>query len=162
MLNHSLTWNRVCYVATLLFAIGFSSPQISASTASATEIGKSVITVKGTVYDESKEPLVGATVLVKGASTGVITNADGKYVINVPSDGVLVFTYVGMDRQEVPVDGRDMISVTMKDNAVALDDVVVIGYGTQSRATVTAAISKVSADDLAVSPSGDPMSMLQG
>lgn len=162
MLNHILTWNRVCYVATLLFAIGFSSPQISASPAPVAAIGKTVITVTGTVYDGNNEPLVGATVMVKGTSDGVITDVNGGYTITAPANGTLSFSFVGMNGQEVAISGRNKINVTLQDNAVALDDVVVIGYGTQSRAAVTAAISKVKSEDLAVSPSGNPMSMLQG
>lgn len=86
----------------------------------------------------------------------------GKYSITAPADGILVFSFVGMEKQEIPVKGRNNILVTMRSSSVALSDVVVIGYGKQSKAALTSAITKVDSKDMAISPTGNPMSMLQG
>ena len=87
---------------------------------------------KGQVSDSSNEPLIGATVRVKGHSDGVMTDIDGKFSISAPANGTIVVTYVGMTTREIPVNGRQKIDITLDNNAVNLDDVVVIGYGTQS------------------------------
>ena len=101
------------------------------------------ITVKGVVLDDAKEPLIGVSVLVKGIEGGTITNVDGKFTIEAPANGVLIFSYIGMDTQEVDIKGRQDIIVTMRSGVVALSDVVVIGYGEASRRTITSSISKV-------------------
>ena len=121
------------------------------------------IEIKGMVTEATtNEPLPGVTVRVKGKDTGTVTNMDGKYSITAPADGILVFSFVGMEKQEIPVKGRNNILVTMRSSSVALSDVVVIGYGKQSKAALTSAITKVDSKDMAISPTGNPMSMLQG
>ncbi len=76
------------------------------------------ITVSGTVSDPTGEPLIGASVVVQGETMGVATDFDGNYTISAPSDGVLVFSYVGYDTKEEPVNGRQTINVTMTENSV--------------------------------------------
>lgn len=120
------------------------------------------ITVTGTVLDENQEPLVGVTVSTKDGKGNTVTDIDGKFTIQTASNAVLVMTYLGMDKMEVPVKGRTHLTTVMKSNQIALSDVVVIGYGKQSKATLTSAITKVDSKDMAISPSGNPMSMLQG
>ena len=120
------------------------------------------VTVEGIVTDGEGEPLIGASVIVKGSATGVLTDVNGKYSIVAPPSGVLVVSYVGMNSVSVKIDGRKQIDIQLKDSSVALDDVVVIGYGKQSRAAVTSAITKVKAEDMAVMPNNNVMSMLQG
>src|SRR5665811_427207 len=86
--------------------------------------------VSGTVSDSSG-PLPGASVVVKGTTTGAQTDFDGNYTLSdVPADGTLVFSYIGYANQEVAVDGQTMINVTLQEDAQALDEVVIIGYGT--------------------------------
>jgi len=104
--------------------------------------------IKGTVTDKTGAPLPGVTVKVKGTQNGTQTDANGHYSINAASDATLVFSYIGYVTQEAPVSGRTSVSVTMADATTGLNEVVVIGYGTQKKATVTGAISSVSADDL--------------
>lgn len=120
------------------------------------------VTVEGIVTDGEGEPLIGASVIVKGSATGVLTDVNGKYSIVAPPSGVLVVSYVGMNSVSVKIAGRKQIDIQLKDSSVALDDVVVIGYGKQSRAAVTSAITKVKAEDMAVMPNNNVMSMLQG
>ncbi|WP_443938736.1 SusC/RagA family TonB-linked outer membrane protein [Pedobacter sp. MW01-1-1] len=101
--------------------------------------------VKGTVSDEKKNTLIGVSVRVKGTRIAVQTNEDGKYSIQVPNDNlVLVFTYTGMVQQEINVGKRTELNITLKDDNAQLKDVVVVGYGTQKKESVVAAISQTS------------------
>ncbi|MDT0647986.1 TonB-dependent receptor [Zunongwangia sp. F260] len=103
-------------------------------------------TVTGTVTDENG-PVPGVTVMVKGTSNGVVTDFDGNYAINnVPSDGVLVFSFVGFQTKEVPVNGQRQINTTLETDVSSLDEVVVVGYGTMKRSDVTGAVVSVSED----------------
>ncbi len=101
------------------------------------------ISVSGTVTDVNGEPIIGAYVLVKGTSNGTSTDVDGKYQISVASNGTLVFTLVGMKDSEVPVNGKAVINVTMQEDSEMLDDVVVIGFGTQKKENLTGAVASV-------------------
>lgn len=105
-------------------------------------------TVTGTVKDKSGEAVIGATVSVKGTNTGVITDIDGKYTLsNVASDAILVISYIGMKTQEIQVNNRPEISVVMDDDSVVMDEVVVVGYGTQKKVNLTGAVSAVKFDE---------------
>ena len=121
---------------------------------SALSLSAQTITVRGTVTDDGHEPVIGATVVVKGdPSKGTITDLDGNYVLNdVPSDGILTFSYVGLQPQDVRIEGRTTINVEMKSDTKLLDEVVVVGYGTTSKRKTTSAVSQVKADELAKVP----------
>lgn len=111
------------------------------------------ITVKGIVTDELGEPMIGAGVLVKNTVTGVITGLDGEYSITIDAaggGGILVFSTLGYDDQEIPVNGRTEINVQMQPQSTSLDEVVVVGYGVQKRESVVGAISTVDASTLKV------------
>ena len=95
------------------------------------------ITVSGVVTDPDGEPLIGASILAQGTTTGTSTDLDGKYTINVAPAGALVFSYVGYDPQTVAVNGQTTINVTMKENSVMLNEVVAIGYGTVKKSDAT-------------------------
>ena len=107
-------------------------------------------TVTGTVTDENGTPLPGASVVVKGTTTGAVADFDGNYSINVASDGVLIFSFVGYAPQEVSVNGRTSINITLQPDASLLDEVVIVGYGTQKRGEVTGAIESISAEQLSI------------
>ena len=114
------------------------------------------ITVSGTVTDATDEPLIGASVIVKGAQNGAVTDIDGNYTIkNVPEDAILVFNYVGFSPQEIQVAGRTTINVVLKEDIAVLDEVVVVGYGVQKKRDVSTAISQIKSDDIAGLPSSD-------
>ncbi|MFC2323594.1 SusC/RagA family TonB-linked outer membrane protein [Tannerella forsythia] len=121
---------------------------------SALSLSAQTITVRGTVTDDGHEPVIGATVVVKGdPSKGTITDPDGNYVLDdVPSDGILTFSYVGLQPQDVRIEGRTTINVEMKSDTKLLDEVVVVGYGTTSKRKTTSAVSQVKADELAKVP----------
>jgi len=106
------------------------------------------ITVSGTVIDQTGEPLIGASVIVKGETMGVATNFDGEYSLSVNPDATLVFSYVGYDTQEIAVDGRTQINVTMKENSVVLGEVVAIGYGTVKKSDATGAVATVKPSEI--------------
>ena len=119
-------------------------------------------TVTGTVTDELG-PLAGANVIIKGTSTGTTTDFDGNFTLNnVSGDAVLILSYLGYRTQEVPVNNRTTINVQMEADMGALDEVVVVGYGTQSRAAVTGAISTVSEEDITALPVTNAEQALQG
>ena len=106
------------------------------------------ITIKGAVSDKTGTPLPGVTVKVKGTQNGTQTDANGHFSISAPGDATLSFSFIGYVTQEIAVGGRGVINVSLSDNTTGLNEVVVIGYGTQKKATVTGAVSSVSADDL--------------
>jgi TonB-linked SusC/RagA family outer membrane protein len=121
------------------------------------------ITITGKVTDSKGQTLPGVSVVLKGTQQGVVTNADGGYSIKVPGDkSILVFSFIGMLSQEVVVGNRTVIDVTLADAPHTLSDVVVVGYGTQSRATVTAAIAKVDGKNIGNQPVGTPGEALAG
>lgn len=118
--------------------------------------------VTGTVSD-SQGPLPGANIVVKGTSNGVATDFDGNYTLdNVPSDAVLVFSSLGYISQEVAVDGQESIDVILEEDAQALEEVVVVGYGTQKKALLTGASVNVKGEDIAELNTGTAMEALQG
>ena len=108
--------------------------------------------VTGAVRDAKGEPVIGATVIVKGTAIGATSGADGRYSIQAGPDATLEFSFIGYKKQEVPVGTRSAIDVVLEEDALMVDDVVVIGYGTQSRRTITAAVSKVDGEKLAGAP----------
>lgn len=122
------------------------------------------ITVTGTVTSaEDETPLPGVSILVKGTATGTVTDFDGQYSLNVPSGAdTLVFSYVGYQTQEVPVDGRTEINVVLQVGDIALDEFVVVGYGVQRRETLTGSVSAVSGEQLEKAPSINMSNMLAG
>ncbi|MBQ9076964.1 MAG: TonB-dependent receptor [Muribaculaceae bacterium] len=101
------------------------------------------ITVTGTVTDPAGEPLIGASVLAQGTSTGTATDVDGNYRIDVDSNGVLTVSYVGYDTKTIKVEGRTVINVTLSENSVVLNEVVAIGYGTVKKSDATGAVATV-------------------
>ncbi|MDP4274828.1 MAG: SusC/RagA family TonB-linked outer membrane protein [Bacteroidota bacterium] len=120
--------------------------------------------IVGTVKDgTTNEVLPGVNVVIEGTLTGTMTDIDGKFNIKVPSDSsILVFSFMGYAREKVLVTRKSSIEVTLKPDVKSLDEVVVIGYGEQSRSKVTASISKVNAEEFTHSPSANPMLQMQG
>ena len=120
------------------------------------------VTVSGTVED-SAGPLPGVNVIVKGTSTGVTTDFDGRYVLeDIPAGSTLVFSYLSFKTQEIPLNSRTEINVTMESDTQSLEDVVVVGYGTQNRSEVTGAISSIDSEEIASVPVATADQALQG
>lgn len=120
------------------------------------------ITVSGVVSDPSGEPLIGASILAQGTTVGSSTNIDGEYTINVAPDATLVVSYVGYDTQNVPVDGRTSINVTMQENSVMLNEVVAIGYGTVKKSDATGSVAVIKPDEIEAGLATSVQDMLVG
>ena len=103
--------------------------------------------VSGSVFNSGQEPLVGVSVFVKGTNIGTMTDADGRFSVKAEDGQSLEFRYIGYDTKVVTVNGKTM-SVTMSENQVILDDVVVIGYGTQKKSDLTGSLSSVKGEDI--------------
>lgn len=113
-----------------------------------TELIAQSITISGTVTDSNKEAVIGANVLLKGTSTGTITDVEGKYQLTVPENGTLVFSSVGYTSQEIAVNKRRIINVTLSDDIMLIDEVVVVGYGTVRKSDLTGSVGKVTTSEL--------------
>ncbi|TPN84004.1 SusC/RagA family TonB-linked outer membrane protein [Aquimarina algicola] len=142
--------NQKTYITFLVFFLGIIT------------IASAQLSVSGTVT-ESQGPLPGVNILVKGTQNGTTTDFDGKYSIsNVPEDAILTFSYLGFVTKEVSVNGQSVIDVVLQEDAAALDEIVVVGYGTQSKREVTGAISQIKSDDIAQIVTANPTAALQG
>ena len=119
--------------------------------------------LSGTVKDSKGLPLPGVTVQVKGTTVGTITGRDGKFNISVQNDAkTLLFSFVGMKTQELVIEGKTTFNIVMIEEIVAIEDVVVVGYGSQKKATVTGAISSIQTKDLLQSPQANISNALTG
>ena len=106
-------------------------------------------TIKGVVSDNTGSPLPGVTIVVKGTTVGTITNAEGSYILTVPASGkMLVFSFVGMKSIEIPIGSQTQINTKLEDMSIGLEDVVVVGYGTQKKATLSGAVAQVAGDQV--------------
>jgi TonB-linked SusC/RagA family outer membrane protein len=140
---------RLCIMTTF---VAFASLSLRAQT----------VAVSGTVLDDNNEPLLGATVAVKGAATGVMTDVNGNYSINVPSDATLVFSFIGFANREEAVNGRTRIDVQLTISDKQLDEVVVVGYGTQRKVTLTGAVAGVKGSEVIQTKNENVQNMLTG
>ena len=121
------------------------------------------IKVTGQVVDQDGEPLIGATVQLKGTQSGVITDIDGNFTIDAPANGTLVVSYVGFKDREIAINGRAIIEqIQLESDAQVLDQVVVVGYGVQKKADLTGSVSIVNADELKRVSHSNISSMLEG
>ena len=115
-----------------------------------TSVSQQQKSVSGVVTDTFGGPLPGVSVVVKGTDTGTITNADGKYsLVNISSNAILAFSFVGMKTQEVTIDGKTTINVTLEEETFGIEEVVAVGYGTVRKADVTGSSAGISAKDFA-------------
>src|SRR5688500_8915375 len=119
-------------------------------------------TVKGKVTDEQGKPVPDVSVLQKGTSNGTVTSATGDFSISVPDNAVLIFTSVGFANQEMVVGNNSTINLQLKGLTQDLTDVVVVGYGTQKKATLTGSVSSIKGTDLVKSPATNVSNSLAG
>lgn len=118
--------------------------------------------VRGTVTDPSGQPLPGVSITVQGTSQGTLTDASGAYMLSVPEDAILVFSYVGYVTAEQRVQRRSLIDVTLAPSQRKIDEVVVVGFGTQRRRDLTGSVSSVKGEELEGMPATNPIASLQG
>ena len=121
------------------------------------------ISISGNVKDKNGDPLIGVTVQVKGTNSGTITDFDGNYLLpNVSKKSILAFSYIGMVTQEIEVNGKSSINVVLRDDSELLEEVVVVGYSTQKKVSVTGAVAAISNDQIKQSPSANLVGSLTG
>ncbi len=118
--------------------------------------------VTGTVLDENGEPIIGASIIEKGTSNGVATDIDGKFVLNVGANATVSVSYIGYEPQDVKVNGQSTLNITLKENAQVLDDVVVVGFGTQKKVNLTGSVATVDTKVLEDRPVANAVQALQG
>lgn len=118
--------------------------------------------ISGVVLDSESNPLVGATVFIKGTQHGITTDEDGKYTLNVSSNDILVYSFIGMITKEIKYDGQSVINVSMIPDNYDLDDVVVVGYGTSKKSDLTGSITSVKSESLKNTKVGLAGNALQG
>lgn len=119
-------------------------------------------TITGTVTNPESVPVAGASIVIKGTTSGVATDFDGNYSIDASPDDVLVFSYIGFLGQEVSVEDQTTINISLDEDVAKLEEVVVVGYGTQKREEVTSAITRVDAEDFNNGNVNSPSQLLQG
>ena len=136
------------------------TPPIHASTANVS-IPQQAKKVTGTVTDAKGEPLLGVNVVVKGTTNGTITDLDGKYSLEVEPNSILVVSYIGYVSQQIPASG-EVVNVTLKEDTQNLDEVVVVGYGTQQKKDITGSVAVVDTKDLLASSGSSATQQLQG
>ena len=118
--------------------------------------------VTGIITDERGEPIIGANVVVKGTSKGTVTDLNGEYSIEANGKSILLISYIGYLSEEVAVGNNKTLNIQLKEDAQKLDEVVVIGYGTQKRSNLSGAISKVTSEVIESKPVTNVLSALQG
>lgn len=167
--NRSLFSKAVLRATACLFfaaGAGISPTTMFAETAGTLDVEavqQQIVTVTGVVKDKSGEPIIGANILEKGTTNGVITNVDGQYALKVKgANSVLSVSYIGYKAQEITVGNKSKIDITLADDTELLDEVVVIGYGTQKKGDVTSAIASVKAEDFLVGNFNNAGELLKG
>ena len=118
--------------------------------------------IAGTISDQNGFPVTGATIKVKNSSNGIISDLDGNFTLVVPDDAVIVVTYVGYLPQEISVEEKDYFDIRLVENEIAVQEVVVVGYGVQKKETVTGSLSSISTRDLVQSPQANISNSLAG
>lgn len=143
---------RTTSCVSLIACLGFS-PTATASETSVSTVNmvlqQNGITISGIVKDQNNEPVIGANIVEKGTTNGVFTNLDGGFTLNVAGkQSILKVTYVGYNTVEIPVGDKKIVNVILMEDSKIFDEVVVVGYGTQKKATLTGSVSQISGDDI--------------
>src|SRR5690554_237746 len=146
-----------------LFALQASAATINSDESSLGSTTIQPLTISGTVTDKAGETLPGVGIRLKDSDIGASTDQNGNYSLSIPNgNGTLIFSYIGFNTQEVAVSGRSSINVELVESSTALDEIVVVGYGTQKRKDLTGSVSSVSADDFADMPVANISQALSG
>ena len=119
-------------------------------------------TIKGTVKDQSGEPLIGVSIIVKGTTNGTASDFDGNFVLDVPNNSTLVFSFIGFKSQEIRYNGQKELNIVLSEDSETLDEVVVVGYGSQKKGEITSSVTSVKASDFNKAPVVNPMQLVEG
>lgn len=151
-----------CMILSCIMLGGLAYPQ-AAVAENSKEIQQSKTSVTGTVLDKNGDVLIGVSIVEKGTTNGTTTDIDGKFSISVSNTNTtLIITYVGFEKQEIALNGKKDLSVTLVEDAKALDEVVVIGYGTQRKGDVTSAIASIKSEDFLAGNIQDASQLVKG
>ena len=123
---------------------------------------KDVVKITGKIIDDQGEGVIGANVMEKGTTNGTITNMDGEFSLEVPNKAILQISYIGFNTQEIPVNGQKTFTIRMTEDTQSLDEVVVVGYGTQKKLNVTGAVATLKNEELVKSPVASTTNALVG
>lgn len=160
------TFQRVTILMVLLLAIAGNSYALHDSGEAKSNSDVAVLqqkTISGKVVDQSGAPLPGVTVVVKGTSVGMVTNADGEYELQVPENAkVLVFSFVGMKTQEVVLGNQTTFNITMEAETIGLEEVIAVGYATQKKANIVGSVTSVSGEKIESIPAADVTNAISG
>ncbi|MCK9331138.1 MAG: TonB-dependent receptor plug domain-containing protein, partial [Candidatus Cloacimonetes bacterium] len=118
--------------------------------------------ISGRVIDESGETIIGANIIEKGTTNGTVTDFNGNFSLLIEDDAILHVSYIGYYQQDIPMSGKTSIEIVLVEDTKTLDEVVVVGYGTQSKKTLTGAISSIKSDEIVASKSSNLVNKLQG
>ncbi|MDR2948610.1 MAG: TonB-dependent receptor [Prevotella sp.] len=164
-------WRKLCCFTSakmlvLLVIIGFQNPisakDLKEENTQITSIQQKE-TITGRVLDINNEPLIGVSVVLKGTTNGVLTDADGSFLLNVPNlEGTLEVSYVGFVKQTITIKGREPLLIIMKEDQQILDEVVVVGYGSQRKKDLTGGVTSINAEKLERIPATNIAQRLQG
>ncbi|MDA3832026.1 MAG: TonB-dependent receptor [Spirochaetales bacterium] len=161
--NNSL---KIISIVSLIFCVGLNIPAFAVSangTAQSIAQQQDGRTIKGVLTDINGEPIPGATIMIKGSLQGTSTDYEGNYTIeNVPDNAILVFSFVGMRTMEVNIEDRTVIDLVMEEDAIGLDEVVAIGYGSMKKKDLTGSVSVIETKDVASLPLASIGDMMQG
>ena len=164
MMNEKQNCGRILRLLILFCLYGICLPPLHAKQdiASPQQTGKTY-TIKGVVLDFNNEPIIGASVLVIGTTNGSITNFDGIFTLNnVASNAQITISYIGMKSQTLSVNGKTSFKIVLKEDSEVLDEVVVVGYGTQKKVNLTGAVTMADGDVLEDRPIANVTQGLQG
>src|SRR5690606_2540886 len=120
------------------------------------------VVVKGTVVDNSGAPIPGVTISVQGTTIGTATDLDGAYSLSVPGGSTLVFSFIGFISQHVPLENKSEINIVLLEDMTSLDEVVVVGYGTQKRVNMTGSVATISGNELQHVPTNNLTNAIGG
>jgi len=161
MKSRKLTLGALCALCCLGVPVANAEGVASAEQMQETQVGN--ITITGKVVDENGEPLPGTAIYVKGTTQGTVTDVDGNFTLSVPADAVLVASFVGYNNVEVQVAGQSNLgTITMQSDAKELEQIVVVGYGTQKKVDLTGSVAVVDADQMKKVSNSNISTMLEG
>lgn len=146
----------------MISALCTAYPSSSFADVSEVQITMQTVALKGQVVTESGEPVIGASVMLKGTSNGTITDLDGNFILNGTSKGTLVISFIGYITQEIPMNGKTSLKVVLKEDTKTLDEVVVIGYGTQRKEELTSSVMSVKAENFVQVTTPDAAGLIKG